>query len=210
MINPLYHRATFTMGAAALPQLPPDQGGEVAFVGRSNVGKSSALNVITNQRALARVSKTPGRTQQINFFALDERHRLVDLPGYGYAKVPEEVKQQWQRFLAQYLEGRHSLKGVVILMDIRHPLTDLDEQMVQWCHNAGVPTCILLTKADKLSRGPVQTTLKKVAAHLARHYGPITPRYGGAPLAITIYSFSALLKQGVEEAHHQLDAWLLP
>lgn len=207
MINPLYHRASFIIGAASLAQLPTDSGYEVAFVGRSNVGKSSALNVITNQRGLARTSKTPGRTQQINFFELDEQRRIADLPGYGYAKVPEAVRKQWQAFLGQYLEGRQCLRGLVILMDIRHPLTDYDHQMLTWCQHAGVPACVLLTKADKLSRGQAAAAYQQVRKAVHAEYGEVVPRWGGEPQKIDVLLFSSLNKQGTEQAHGQLNRW---
>jgi len=175
---------------------PADSGTEVAFAGRSNAGKSSALNAITQRKALARTSKTPGRTQHLVFFALDAHTRLVDLPGYGYAKVPERIKQQWGQAMADYLHSRESLQGLVLLMDIRHPLTDFDQQMLDWCQHAGMPVHILLTKADKLKRGAAQNTLLKVKKRLE-----------GYP-AVSVQLFSALKKQGVEEAQSVLMQWL--
>lgn len=207
MLNPLYHRAVFTLGAASLSQLPDDTGYEVAFVGRSNVGKSSALNTITNQRSLARTSKTPGRTQQINFFDLDEQRRFVDLPGYGYAKVPEAVRKQWEKFLGQYLETRQCLRGIVALMDIRHPFTEYDQQMLAWCCHAGVPACVLLTKADKLKRGAAANTYQKVKKTVREEYGEIVPHSGGDAQKINVILFSSLKKQGVEAMHNQLNTW---
>ena len=130
-------------------QAPPDAGYEVAFAGRSNAGKSSALNALTQRKSLARTSKTPGRTQHLVFFELDGERRLVDLPGYGYAKVPEKVRRHWGLAMETYLSGRESLRGLVLMMDVRHPLTDFDKQMLQWCQHAGMPVHILLTKADK-------------------------------------------------------------
>lgn len=187
----------FLTSANELHQLPPDQGAEVAFAGRSNAGKSSALNVITEQRNLARTSKTPGRTQLINFFELDETRRLVDLPGYGYAKVPEKIKNHWQRVLSDYLATRHCLRGLVLLMDIRHPLKEFDRQMLDWSHHSDMPVHVLLTKADKLKRGPASNTLQKVRKELKADY----------PLA-TVQLFSALDRQGVEQARDQLATWL--
>lgn len=207
MLNPLYHGAVFTMGAAQVSQLPPDLGYEVAFVGRSNVGKSSALNTIANQRSLARTSKTPGRTQQINFFDLDESRRFVDLPGYGYAKVPEAVRRQWETFLSQYLQERQCLRGIVSLMDIRHPLTEYDQQMLHWCCHVGVPVCVLLTKADKLKRGAAANAYQKIKKVIKQEYGEVVPRWGGEPQIINVILFSSLKKQGVEEIHKQLDTW---
>jgi len=188
---------SFLTSANELHQLPPDQGAEVAFAGRSNAGKSSALNVITEQRNLARTSKTPGRTQLINFFELDEERRLVDLPGYGYAKVPEKIKRHWQQVLSDYLATRQCLRGLVLLMDIRHPLKEFDRQMLDWCQNKQMPVHILLTKADKLKRGPANNTLQQVRKELKTGY----------PLA-TAQLFSALDRQGVELARDQLATWL--
>jgi len=194
--NP-FKLVAFLTSANELHQLPPDEGAEVAFAGRSNAGKSSALNVITEQRNLARTSKTPGRTQLINFFEQDETRRLVDLPGYGYAKVPEKIKNHWQRVLSDYLASRQCLRGLVLLMDIRHPLKEFDRQMLDWCNRAKMPVHILLTKADKLKRGPANNTLQKVRQELKAEY----------PLA-TVQLFSALDRQGVEQARDQLATWL--
>lgn len=176
---------------------PPDRGAEVAFAGRSNAGKSSALNAITQQRALARTSKTPGRTQQLNFFAVDATRRLVDLPGYGYAKVPEDVKLRWQHSLTRYLETRRSLRGLILVMDCRHPLTDYDVQLLSWCRKADLPVHVLLSKADKLRRGPASATLLAVTKRLAALHPA-----GSAQL------FSSLDKTGVDEARSVLDSWL--
>lgn len=195
-VNP-FRQVSFLTSANQLSQLPPDEGLEVAFAGRSNAGKSSALNALTDQRSLARTSKTPGRTQLINFFVLDEQRRLVDLPGYGYAKVPEAVKRHWQQVLADYLQVRHCLRGLVLLMDIRHPLKDFDRQMLDWCNHRRMPVHILLTKADKLKRGPAGNTLQQVRKTLKADY----------PLA-TVQLFSSLDKQGVEEAREKLAEWL--
>ncbi len=169
----------------------------MAFAGRSNAGKSSALNTLADQRSLARTSKTPGRTQLINFFELDEQRRLVDLPGYGYAKVPEAVKRHWQQVLADYLRVRQCLQGLVLLMDIRHPFKEFDRQMLDWCHHQQMPVHILLTKADKLKRGPASNTLQQVRNTLKADY----------PLA-TVQLFSSLDKQGVEQAREKLASWL--
>ncbi len=177
-------------------QAPPDTGAEVAFAGRSNAGKSSALNAITGRKALARTSKTPGRTQHLVFFGLNEETRLVDLPGYGYAKVPEHVKQKWGQAMADYLQSRQSLQGLVLLMDIRHPLTEFDQKMLDWCQHTDMPVHILLTKADKLKRGPAKSTLLKIKGILTKY-----PE-------VTIQLFSALKKQGVEETRSVLTQWL--
>lgn len=192
-----YQHVHFLLSTPDAAHAPPDTGREVAFAGRSNAGKSSALNTITGQKALARTSKTPGRTQQINFFRFDAQRRLVDLPGYGYAKVSRSTKNQWQRHIAGYLETRHCLQGLILLMDIRHPLKEFDRHLLNWCQAAGLPVHVLLTKADKLSRGPAQATLLQVRKHLAAH----------APLA-TVQLFSALNKAGAEEARGILDQWL--
>lgn len=194
--NP-FRLASFLTSANHLSQLPPDEGLEVAFAGRSNAGKSSALNALTDQRSLARTSKTPGRTQLINFFVLDERRRLVDLPGYGYAKVPEAIKRHWQQVLSDYLQVRRCLRGLVLLMDIRHPLKEFDRQMLDWCAHQQMPVHILLTKADKLKRGPAGNTLQQVRKALKSEY----------PLA-TVQLFSSVDKQGVEQAREKLATWL--
>jgi GTP-binding protein len=192
-----YQGASFLLGAPNARQAPADVGLEVAFAGRSNAGKSSALNVITGQKSLARTGKTPGRTQHINFFRVDEKRRLVDLPGYGYARVPADVKARWQRAIEQYLEGRRSLQGLILLMDIRHPLRDFDRQMLVWCRRAGLPLHVLLTKADKLKRGPARSVLLEVRRELAELHR-----------AATVQLFSALTPTGTEEARAILDQWL--
>ena len=196
-MNPLYRRAHFLLSAPSPRQLPPDTGREVAFAGRSNAGKSSALNAITGQTALARTSKTPGRTQAINVFPLEDDLRLVDLPGCGYAKVPESVREHWRRALPRYLETRHSLCGLMLVMDVRHPLTDFDRQMLAWCGAAGLPAHVLLTKADKLGRGRGLDALRGVRAALAAEFP-------GASAQL----FSATRAMGVDEAHARLDQWL--
>lgn len=167
-------------------QFPADQGAEVAFAGRSNAGKSSALNAITGRKDLARTSKTPGRTQLINFFALNQRQRLADLPGYGYAKVPEKMRDHWRELMERYVEARASLTGVVIVMDSRHPLTEFDWQMLEWTGAQNLPAHLLLTKADKLGRGESMATLKKVRAEVGD--------------GVTAQLFSAVSKTGVDDA----------
>lgn len=198
-MNPLYHQASYLISALHLKDAPPDEGFEVAFAGRSNAGKSSAINAITGQKSLARTSKTPGRTQLLNFFTLDEQRRLVDLPGYGYAKVPDAVQKNWGKAMEGYLKERQCLRGVFLLMDIRHPLTPFDWQMVEWCRHCKLPLHIALTKADKLSRGAAKGTLLKVQAELKRE---------AVDVGISLQLFSALSKQGVEEAHMALDRWM--
>ncbi|MDD4914453.1 MAG: ribosome biogenesis GTP-binding protein YihA/YsxC [Methylococcales bacterium] len=195
-MNPVYHQAKFINSAPRLQDAPPDQGMEIAFAGRSNSGKSSAINTLVQQNALARVSKTPGRTQLLNFFAIDDSRKLVDLPGYGYAKVPESIKKEWQKMMETYLKERKALCGIVLIMDIRHPLTEFDWQMVEWCEHSGLPLHILLTKADKLNYGAAKNTQLKVQREL-----------GKASIAVTIQLFSALNKTGIDDIHYILDEW---
>lgn len=195
MKNP-YAKAVFLQSAARVSQLPPDAGYEVAFAGRSNAGKSSALNCLTGIKGLARTSKTPGRTQLINLFSLDEERRLVDLPGYGYAKVAMSVKEEWQKHLAHYLEVRESLKGLVLLMDVRHPLKDLDVMILDWAIERMLPVHILLTKADKLSRSDAKNTVLKVRKH-----------YDLLPDLISVQAFSSLKKEGVDVLIQKLNSW---
>lgn len=191
-----YSHARFMLSIPDPQQAPPDAGYEVAFAGRSNAGKSSALNALTRRKSLARTSKTPGRTQHLVFFELDGERRLVDLPGYGFAKVPEKVRRHWGLAMEAYLSGRESLRGLVLMMDVRHPLTDFDKQMLQWCQHAGMPVHILLTKADKLKRGPAMSTLLKVQKTLAEQHN------------VSVQLFSALKHTGVEQAREVLDTWL--
>jgi GTP-binding protein len=194
-----YHRASFTQSAPSLAQCPSDEGAEVAFAGRSNAGKSSAINTLTRNSKLARTSKTPGRTQLINFFELDEDRRLVDLPGYGYAKVPLETKKRWQRHLSEYLEKRQSLRGLVLLMDIRHPLQEYDTNVLSWAVQAEMPVHILLTKADKLKSGQRKSTLLNVRQHM---------RESEVDDLVSVQTFSSLKKEGLEELVAVLNQWL--
>jgi len=187
---------TFIKGAYTLKQLPEDTGVEVAFAGRSNVGKSSTLNTLAGVKSLARTSKTPGRTQEINFFDLGNDRRLVDLPGYGYAKVSEAKQRHWAETLGEYLLSRESLVGLILLMDIRHPLKEFDRSMVHWCTHAGLPVYVILNKADKLSRGKAGASLLDVKQKLADF--PIDG----------IQLFSSLKRTGVDEALQKLCAWL--
>jgi len=189
-----FKTAKFVTSAATLPQCPADEGAEIAFCGRSNAGKSSAINALTDQKGLARTSKTPGRTQLINFFSLEDETKLVDLPGYGYAKVPISVKEHWHRHLDEYLRDRKSLRGMVLLMDIRHPMKEFDEMMIEWSIDSGLPLHILLTKADKLKRGGQQNGLLSLRKHL--------------PPEITIQVFSATKKLGIKELEKSLTDWL--
>ena len=190
--NP-FRIASYVLNAHELKQLPKDQGIEVAIAGRSNAGKSSAINTLTDQKSLARTSKTPGRTQQIVIFELDENRRIADLPGYGYAKVPLKLKEHWRKVMARYFETRKCLRGVVLVMDIRHPMCEFDLQMLNWCETTGVPCHILLTKADKLKRGPAQSTLLKVQRDL--------------PAVASVQVFSSLNKSGLEELVDKLSVW---
>jgi GTP-binding protein len=189
-------KATFTLSAPDIRRLPADSGIEVAFAGRSNAGKSSALNTLTNQRGLARTSKTPGRTQLINIFEIAENKRLVDLPGYGFAKVPMEMKKKWQKALGEYLEKRECLKGLVILMDIRHPLKDLDMDLIQWAVDGELPVLALLTKSDKLSQGKVSGQVLAVRKELA-----------SLNADIKVQAFSSLKRTGSEQADKVICDW---
>ncbi|MCW8108853.1 ribosome biogenesis GTP-binding protein YihA/YsxC [Alteromonas ponticola] len=192
-----YTKAKFLTSAPDIKHLADEGGIEVAFAGRSNAGKSSALNTLTRQRNLARTSKTPGRTQLINVFELDEQRRLVDLPGYGYAQVPLAMKKKWQLSLGEYLQKRKCLKGLVVLMDIRHPFKDLDQDLIHWAVSANLPVLALLTKSDKLKSGK-----RKAQLLMARE----------AALAfcgdVTVNTFSALNKQGLPELEQMLNRWL--
>jgi len=194
---PDYRQARFLQSAARLAQCPADSGWEVAFAGRSNAGKSSAINSLTQQSGLARTSRTPGRTQLLNFFALSDTQRLVDLPGYGFAKVPKAVKDAWTRELERYLSERQSLRGLVLLMDCRHPLQPWDQQMLNWAEAAVMPVHILLTKSDKLKRGPAQAALLQMQR--------VCERY---PQGVSVQLFSALKHQGHKTLIAALDAWL--
>jgi GTP-binding protein len=191
-----FSKATFLLSAARLEQLPTDDGVEVAFVGRSNAGKSSVLNQLTHNKKLARVSKTPGRTQHINVFVLDEKRRLIDLPGYGFAQVPMEVKIEWQKILESYLRTRECLKGLVLVMDIRHPLTDFDRHLLAWASSCDLAVHILLNKSDKLKYGAVKATVRDVKDFVS-----------SLPNQITVQPFSAMKGEGVEEFREQLDGW---
>ena len=187
-----YNAAWFLKSAHTLGQLPPDTGAEVAFAGRSNAGKSSALNAITGRRQLARISKTPGRTQLINVFPLDSGCALIDLPGYGYARVPARIKAHWDRVLPAYLESRQSLRGLMLIMDARHPLKAFDTQMLAWCQHAELPVHVLLNKS-----GAAKQALDTVHRRIAQDF----PEAG-------VQLFSSTRGTGVPEAHQVLDHWL--
>ena len=191
-----YPEARFIKSADAAKQFVPDTGREVAVAGRSNAGKSSAINVIVNRRQFARTSKTPGRTQLVNFFELREGERLVDLPGYGYAKVSDSMRRHWGRLLAQYFEVRQSLTGLILIVDIRRRLTDFDRQMIEFAESVDLPIHILLTKADKLKKGQAATALLEVRKELDDR--------------ASVQLFSALKRQGEQEAREVLERFLAP
>ena len=196
-IRPLnYAKTHFILSAPDITHLPIDTGVEIAFAGRSNAGKSSALNTLTNQKALARTSKTPGRTQLINLFEVEENCRLVDLPGYGYAQVPETIKRKWQKSLGEYLQKRESLKGLIVLMDIRHPLKDLDQQMIEWAVSVNIPVMLLLTKADKLASGAQKKQVNMVKEAILPFQGDIT-----------VAPFSSPKRVGLDALKQKLDEW---
>lgn len=194
--NP-FTAARFLLSGAKLPQLPRDEVREAAFVGRSNAGKSSALNAICQKRALARVSKTPGRTQLINLFEIGETARLVDLPGYGFAQVPIATRNAWGELVGGFIERRLNLRGLVVVMDVRHPLTDLDWQMLDWCRARALAGHVLLTKADKLGYGAGQGVLLKVRRELAA-FDP----------ELSVQLFSAHAGTGVDTVRERLAGWL--
>ncbi|MBU6467765.1 MAG: ribosome biogenesis GTP-binding protein YihA/YsxC [Betaproteobacteria bacterium] len=191
-----FHQAKFFITVNEWKGLPPDNIVEVAFAGRSNAGKSSAINCLTQQRKLAFTSKTPGRTQHINYFSLGDDCFLVDLPGYGYAEVPLSVKLHWQKLLSQYLTYRDSLRALVVLMDIRHPLTPLDRQLLEWFEPTGKPLLILLTKADKLGRGGQTKVLQEVKAELKN-----------LKLPYSVIPFSSHNRQGFDEVTELLHSF---
>lgn len=192
-----YTKAKFFTSTPDIRHLKDDSGIEVAFAGRSNAGKSSALNTLTRQKNLARTSKTPGRTQLINVFELDDNLRLVDLPGYGFAKVPMATKLKWQKSLGEYLQKRKSLKGLVVLMDIRHPFKDLDQDLIHWAVDAGIPVLALLTKADKLKSGKRKAQLLMAQEAALAFMGDVT-----------VNTFSSLNRHGLPELEQMLDKWL--
>ncbi len=189
-----YPEACFIKSANALSQFVPDIGAEVAVAGRSNAGKSSAINVIVNQRQFARTSKTPGRTQLVNFFSLREDQRLIDLPGYGFAKVPTRTRAHWRDLIADYFESRQSLRGLFLIIDIRRQITDFDQLMLKFAEQVSLPTHVLLTKTDKLKRGQAATALLEVRRDLAD--------------VATVQHFSALSRLGEDEARAKLDEFL--
>lgn len=193
-MNPLYFQAKFINSSPDLKSTPPDTGLEIAFAGRSNAGKSSAINTLTRQSSLARTSKTPGRTQALNFFEINPEKRFVDLPGYGYAKVPLPVKKKWHELMETYLTKRKSLCGMILVMDVRHPLTEFDWQMIEWCQHSQLPLHIILTKSDKLNFGTAKNTMLKVQKELSE-----------LPVPLTLQLFSSLKKSGIDELHSALN-----
>ncbi len=196
-IPPLFQKVELALTVGQISQLPPPGAGEIAFAGRSNAGKSSAINTLVERKGLAFVAKTPGKTRTIQFYSIGDAGFLVDLPGYGYAKVSEVQRRQWHRLLEEYLTTRASLRALVLIMDIRHPLTPLDRQMLAWFAPRGLPVHILLTKSDKLSRGDAKSTLLQVRAELAANF-PM----GSAQL------FSSLHRTGTEDARAVIADWL--
>ena len=190
----LYPNAEFIKSANAPSQFVVDEGAEVAVAGRSNAGKSSAINIIVNRRQFARTSKTPGRTQLVNFFSLNDGQRLVDLPGYGFAKVSAKMRSHWRNLMADYFESRHSLQGLFLIVDIRRQITQFDEQMLDFAQMVALPTHVLLTKADKLKRGQAATAMLKVRRELDG--------------IATVQQFSALNRMGEDEARGKLHEFL--
>lgn len=195
-MNSAYFNTHFMLSASRVDEAPEDSGKEIAFAGRSNAGKSSAINTLTRQKALARTSKTPGRTQLLNFFQINEQQRFVDLPGFGYAKVPLAVKKQWHAMMEKYLVQRQSLCGIILVMDVRHPLTEFDWQMINWCQHSELPMHILLTKSDKLKFGAAKNTLLNVQKQLQE-----------TSIQVSVQLFSSLKRVGIDESHRVLDAW---
>lgn len=189
--------ASFHITVAQIRDLPVDSLAEVAFAGRSNAGKSSAINTLCNHKRLAFVSKMPGRTQHLNFFRVEEGRFLVDLPGYGFARAPKDQKHVWQALIGGYLAKRPQLAGLVLIMDSRHPLTELDRSLLEWFRPSGKPVHVLLSKSDKLSRGPAQQTLRQVRAELAE-----------MGMNATVQLFSSLKRDGADEAEGVLRNWL--
>jgi len=194
--NRYYRQAKLLISAGNAKQFP-QTGSEVAFAGRSNAGKSSAINTLCDNKGLARTSKTPGRTRLVNFFELDETRRLVDLPGYGFAKVPIAVKNEWEKLMTQYLSEQTALNGLVVIMDIRHPMNEYDWQMLEWCQHFQLPAHVLLTKADKIKRGAQQNSLLKTRRLLKE-----------ADIDASVQTFSALKKTGLDELVAKLNDWL--
>jgi GTP-binding protein len=204
----LLHQSRFFTTVNHLRDLPPTPQPEIAFGGRSNAGKSTAINILCNQKRLAFASKTPGRTQHINYFSVGPQDApvgyLVDLPGYGYAEVPGAAKEHWQRLLSTYLQSRAQLCGMILMMDSRRPLTDLDRIMIDWFAPTGKPIHALLTKCDKLTRQEMTNALRATKKSFAEY------RDAGYRGELTVQLFSALKRTGIEEAHELIESWLMP
>ncbi len=194
--TPILRQTRFLTSAPSLDQCPPEAGVEIAFAGRSNAGKSSALNALVDHSGLARTSKTPGRTQLINFFAVTPEWRLGDLPGYGYAQVPEHLKREWQAQMGAYLEQRQCLVGLFLVMDVRHPLKEFDRMMLKWVEHYAMPVHILLSKSDKLKRNAANQQLFAVRKAVA-----------DVTVPVSVQLFSALNKTGVDAARSRLADW---
>lgn len=196
-MSSIYRQTRYLTSVYDTGRLPAEAGAEVAFAGRSNAGKSSVINALCQRKGLAQISKTPGRTRTINFFSIDGQRFLVDLPGYGYARASATMRVHWRSLVEHYLQRRRSLRGLMLMMDIRHPLTDYDWQLLSWRAKPALPLHILLTKADKLSRGAAIISVKK-AEGLLRARG----------VEASLQAFSALKHQGLKEAYEVLDDWL--
>ena len=194
---PLFQNAVYAFSVATLDDPLPASAGEIAFAGRSNAGKSSAINTMATRRRLAFVSKLPGRTQMINFFELGEMRFLVDLPGYGYASVPGAIRSKWDKVLGSYLQGRPELRGMALMMDIRHPMTELDQRMIDFMRPTGIPIHVLLTKSDKLARTEAAARLIVVREALTQ----LSPHF-------SVQLFSSLKRSGIEEAEAVFAGWL--
>jgi GTP-binding protein len=193
-MNSSYHKAKFLLSCPSIRGCPPDKGYEIVFAGRSNSGKSSSINALTLQKKLAKVSRTPGRTQHLVFFELDKDRRLVDLPGYGYARVPGSVKNEWHKNMSEYFDKRECLKAAVLVMDVRHPLKPFDQMMLEWCVSTGIDVHILLTKSDKIKRGAASNSLLKVTREVSKYP------------SVTVQLFSSLKKQGLDPLWERLDS----
>lgn len=195
-MNEIYRRSRFVISAMSMSQLPDSQA-EVVFAGCSNAGKSSVINTLTQQKKLARVSKTPGRTQSLNYFEIVDGRWLVDLPGYGFSRVPVSARKKWQSLLVAYFDDRPALQGLVLVMDVRHPLKDYDKEMIHWCSESEIPVHLVLSKSDKLKRGAAKESLFKVQKWLKENNH-----------TATIQLFSSLKVDGVDDLHSTLDQWL--
>jgi len=198
-VNIHYQNTQFITSAPDIRHLPTDEGIEIAFAGRSNAGKSSSLNKLTNQKSLAKTSKTPGRTQLINLFQVIPGCHIVDLPGYGFAQVPLEVKKKWQKSLGEYLQKRQCLKGLVVLMDIRHPMKELDQQLIFWAVECQIPVQVLLTKADKLKSGARKAQVTKIKEAALDFNGEVY-----------VDAFSSQNGVGVDVLRNRLNQWYAP